>query len=76
MSEFKQEHGIPEAASFVETDRGICIGDIFGGTWCSDYYDEDADVYHEAAEVYGAAAEPITVQALCEICQRVLANND
>lgn len=68
----KEELNIPEVAKFVYGEEGeIHIGDLFGGVWCADFYDEDLGEYAPTVTVKSGAEEPSTEGGLCKFCLAV-----
>ncbi len=65
----KEDLGIPGAASFVwGADGEIHIGDVFGGTWCQDRYDEDTGDYGPQINIDGSASDPDSESGIHKLC--------
>jgi len=65
----KESLGLPDVVRFVYgLDGEVHIQDMFGGTWCDDFYDEETDTYGGTIEPDGPADEPEHESGLHSIC--------
>lgn len=73
----RDDLNIPAVAKFIYgMDGEVHIGDMFGGTWCEDFYFDETGEYGGAIENDGPADEPLTEDGLHDICLAAAKDNE
>ncbi len=67
------ELGLPSAATAIWGEEGeIHIGDVFGGVWCADVFDEETGEYAPAVQNAGPGEWPESKDGLCKFCMQAV----